>query len=144
MDRRKFIVSSCFACAGIGITWLLQACSSHKYVTNYSVTSNKLTIKKSEFTLIKKERPIQQKFLLIKPENFQFPIALYQLNDEYKALLLQCTHQGCELTPYETMMVCPCHGAEFNNKGEVKQGPAEVNLKSFITTHDNENIYIQF
>ncbi len=85
-----------------------------------------------------------RKFMLIKPENFQFPIAVYQLKEnEYKALFLQCTHQGCELSPYETTMVCPCHGAEFNNRGEVTQGPAETNLKSFITTHDNENIYIQ-
>jgi cytochrome b6-f complex iron-sulfur subunit len=40
-------------------------------------------------------------------------------------------------------MVCPCHAAEFNSKGEVTTGPAEINLKSFFTTTDNENIYIQ-
>lgn len=109
------------------------------------MNGNKLAIKKSAFTVVKKEKTIRQKYLLLKPEQVQFPVVLYKLNEsEYKAVLLQCTHQGCELTAYETMMVCPCHGAEFNTKGEVIQGPAEVDLKTFVTTQDNEMIYIQF
>ncbi|MGE0569025.1 MAG: ubiquinol-cytochrome c reductase iron-sulfur subunit [Bacteroidia bacterium] len=145
MERRDFIKSACLTCAGsIGASWLLQACTPQKYITNVGIKENKLVIKKSEFTVIKKEKTIQQKFILIKPETMQFPIALYKLNDnEYKGLYLQCTHQGCELSPHETMMVCPCHGAEFNPKGEVTTGPAETNLKSFITSTDHEYIYIQ-
>lgn len=145
MNRRNFISAACFACTGSGMSWLLQACSPHRYITDYTVSENKLTVKKSSFTIVKKEKTVQQKYILLKPEQVPFPIALYKLNDnEYKAILLQCTHQGCELTAYETTMVCPCHGAEFNTAGEVKQGPAEVNLKTFTTTHDNENIYIKF
>lgn len=145
MERRDFIKSACLTCVGsIGATWLLQSCTPQKYITNVTVKENKLIIKKSEFTVVKKDKTIQQKFILVKPENTQFPIAIYKLNEnEYKALYLQCTHQGCELSPHETMMVCPCHGAEFNPKGEVTTGPAETNLKSFLTTTDNENIYIQ-
>lgn len=145
MDRRRFIKSSCLTCVGsIGAMWLLQACTTNKYITNYTTNENKLAIKKSEFTVIKKGKTIQQKFILVKPNGLEFPIALYQLKEnEYKALFLKCPHQGCELTPYETTMVCPCHGAEFNNKGLVTQGPAETDLKSFITTQDNETIYIQ-
>ncbi len=145
MDRRNFIKSACLTCAGsIGAAWLLQGCSSHKYLTNVVVKDNKLVVKRSEFILLKKEKTIEQKFLIIKPESLSFPIAIYKIsNNEYKACYLQCTHQGCELSPHETMMVCPCHGAEFNTKGEVTNGPAETNLKSFLTSIDNENIYIQ-
>lgn len=145
MDRRHFIKSSCLACAGsIGMITFLDACTSQKYVSNYTLKENKLVVKKTEFTSFKKEKSIQLKFILIKPENLPFPIALYKDGEtNYKALLLQCTHQGCELNPHETMMVCPCHGAEFNPKGQVTQGPAEIDLKSFITSHDNEYIYIQ-
>ncbi|MBL7888774.1 MAG: Rieske (2Fe-2S) protein [Bacteroidetes bacterium] len=145
MDRRDFIKSACLTCAGsIGAAWLLQSCSNHKYLTNVVVKDNKLVVKRSEFILLKKEKRIEQKFLIIKPESLSFPIALYKINgNEYKACYLQCTHQGCELSPHETMMVCPCHGAEFNPKGEVTNGPAETNLKSFLTSTDNENIYIQ-
>ncbi|MFN8230164.1 MAG: Rieske (2Fe-2S) protein [Bacteroidia bacterium] len=145
MERRDFIKSACLTCVGsIGAAWLLQACTPQKYITNVTVKESKLVIKKSEFAVVKKDKTVQQKFILVKLENTQFPIAIYKVNEnEYKALYLQCTHQGCELSPHETMMVCPCHGAEFNPKGEVITGPAETNLKSFFTTTDNENIYIQ-
>ena len=143
MERRKFIKNSCIA-AGVGVSWLLQACSTHKYITDFGVTSSNLRVKKSSFTILKKGECVQQKFILLKPDNFQFPLVVYKLREnEYQTLLLQCTHQGCELTPYETTMVCPCHGAEFNRKGEVTQGPADTNLKFFTTTQDDENIYIQ-
>jgi Rieske Fe-S protein len=133
------------ACAAsIGVLTFLQSCSSTKYVTAYKVISNKLSVKRSEFTVIKKGKTIQQSFILLKPENSPFPIALYKLpNDQYKALYLECSHQGCELNAYETTLVCPCHGAEFNTKGEVTQGPAELPLKTFITSSDADNIYIQ-
>ena len=145
MNRRNFIKSTCLNCAGVlGASMLLQNCTSHKYITTVSGVGNKLSIKKSEFLFQKKEKIMQRKFVLIKPDNLQFPIALYKLNEnEYRALYLQCTHQGCELSAYDTVMVCPCHGAEFNASGEVTNGPAEINLKMFSTSSDNETIYIQ-
>lgn len=145
MNRRSFIGAACVMCTVAGISALLQACSAHRYISDYTVGENKLTVKKSSFIIVKKERSVQQKFILLKPERFPFPIVVYRLNEnEYKAVLLQCTHQGCELTAYESMMVCPCHGAEFNTKGEVIQGPADTNLRSFNTSQDDENIYIHF
>jgi len=133
------------------------ACASIYYADGLeSISDNLIDVKPHYFTtvprllekvfekIVKKGENIQQKFILLKPDNFQFPLVVYKLQEnEYRALLLQCTHQGCELTPYETTMVCPCHGAEFNRKGEVTQGPADTNLKFFVTTQDDENIYIQ-
>jgi hypothetical protein len=126
MERRTFIKNAC-AVAGMGL--LLQACNAHKYITDFSVSTDKIIIKKTAFTIVKKGATVQQKFILLKPEQFQFPIVVYK---------------GCELTPYETTLVCPCHGAEFNRKGEVTQGPADTNLKFFTTTQDDEHLYIQF
>jgi cytochrome b6-f complex iron-sulfur subunit len=145
MDRRSFIRSSCYTCAGsIGLFTILEACTSQKYISNYVLNKNTITVRKTEFTVVNKKAPTQLPFVLLKPEQFPFPIALYKDGDShYTALFMQCTHQGCELNPHERMVVCPCHGAEFNTKGEVTQGPAEINLKSFITSHDHENIYIQ-
>lgn len=144
MNRRNFIALSGLAVAGACTGGLFQACGTQKYVTNYKLDGRKLIIKKSDFNFVKKEKTIRKKFVLIKPDNASFPIVIYELAEsEYTALLLQCSHQGCELTAYETMMVCPCHGAEFNKKGEVTQGPADTGLKFFKTTNDDENIYIQ-
>ncbi len=129
----------------MGVMMLLEACSTNKYVvTDYLYNQNKITVKKSAFIIVKNDKQVPLKFITVKPDNVAFPIVIYKVTEtDYKALFLQCSHQGCELSPYETTMVCPCHGAEFNTKGEVTQGPAEDNLKTFITTHDTENIYIQ-
>ena len=145
MERREFLKSACLTCAGsLGGMWLIQACTTQKHIINYQLTQGKIAIKKSEFIEIKNEKTIRKKFLVVKPDSLDFPFVVYQMNNnEYKTLLLKCTHQGCELTPYETTMVCPCHGAEFNTKGEVTTGPADADLKSLITTQDDETIYIQ-
>lgn len=145
MNRRNFIKSTCSACAvGIGLSIFLESCTSHKYISNFSIHSNTITLKKNVFTQLKKEKIVEHKFVLLKPENLPFPIAIYKTKaGHFKSFFLKCTHQGCELSAFETAMVCPCHGAEFNLMGEVTQGPAEINLKQFNTTHDTENIYVQ-
>jgi cytochrome b6-f complex iron-sulfur subunit len=61
----------------------------------------------------------------------------------FTSALLKCTHQGCELNVGGGIYTCPCHGSEFTIKGEVLEGPADQNLKTYTTTSDNENIYIQ-
>lgn len=146
MDRRKFIKNSCLTCLGsMGIMTLLDSCSGPKYISQFEKKENHFVVKKTEFIQVKNGISTQLPFVLIKTDSFPFPIALYKMNKEdYKALFLQCTHQGCELTPFEHMIVCPCHGAEFTIEGDVSQGPAETQLTSFKTTNDHENIYIYF
>lgn len=145
MNRRDFISTTCLTCAaGIGLSALLQSCTSNKYVVSSIGEKNVITLKKTEFTTVKKGKTKELRFILLKPENWAFPIAVYKMqNDQYGSLLLKCTHQGCELNAYETTLVCPCHGAEFNTKGDVTTGPAEKSLTTFVTTSDNDNIYIQ-
>ncbi len=145
MKRRDFIHTACLTCAAsVGLGALLQSCTSQKYITNFTADQNKITLKKSEFVSVEKGKTIQHKLILIKPTNTNFPVAVYKSqNDQFHSFLMQCTHLGCELQAYETNLVCPCHGAEFNTKGEVTTGPAYLPLKSFVTTSDAENIYIQ-
>jgi cytochrome b6-f complex iron-sulfur subunit len=82
--------------------------------------------------------------VLIRNERFNFPICVYKLDENnYTALLMECTHRSCELQPQGTYLICPCHGSEFNNKGVVQNPPAEQNLRTFKITTDNEHIYIQ-
>ncbi len=41
-----------------------------------------------------------------------------------------CTHMGCtvEWQASQQRFVCPCHGAEYDNRGKVKKGPASRSL----------------
>ncbi len=55
---------------------------------------------------------------------------------------MKCTHRGCELNVGGGIYSCPCHGSEFDNKGNLLEGPADQDLKTFKTSINNENIYI--
>jgi len=145
MDRRGFIKTCGFACVGgTTLAVLLQSCASTNYFAKNTLANNRITVKKSEFLAIEKEKQVQRKYVLVNIENSDFPICIFKLNDgTYSALLMQCTHRGCELKPEGDFVVCPCHGSEFTNMGIVQNPPAEENLKTFKTTADNENIYIQ-
>lgn len=146
MERRDFIKTVCLGCAGgIGASWLLQSCTTQRYIEGVTTSLNTIRVEKSEFTKAEDIGAPVENFLLLKNSNFDHPIIIYKLNEkEYRSYLLQCTHQGCELQAFETRMICPCHGSEFNPKGEVTVGPAEENLKFYVTTHDDEFIYIKF
>ncbi len=145
MNRKNFIKTCGFAClGGTAITFMLEGCASTIYFGQSTFNNNIITIKKTEFFNGNEKRKVKRKYILIKTDQFNYPIYVYKLNgDEYSALLMECTHKGCELQPQGSFLVCPCHGSEFTNKGVVQNPPAEQNLKSFIITSDNENLYIQ-
>ena len=143
MNRKDFIKTCSIAC--IGLTGLVgfQGCSSTNYFAKTIYDGEKLTVKKSEFLIADNAKKSERKFVLIKSESLRFPIIIYKLSDiEYTALLIQCTHNGCELQTQGSYLTCPCHGSEFTNKGVVLNPPAETNLKSYKTTTDHENIYV--
>ena len=145
MDRKEFIKTCCFACiGGSALSLLFESCASANYYAQSTSASNQIILKKSEFIKIDKDKQTLRKYVLLKSEKYSFPIAVYHLvNERYAALLLQCTHKGCELQPQGDYLVCPCHGSEFTNEGVVQNPPAEQNLQNFKTSTDHENIYIQ-
>jgi cytochrome b6-f complex iron-sulfur subunit len=142
MERRKFIKSCCYT--GIGITLagsVLQSCGSIYYAT-VSRKGNRFVVAKSEFLKDKNSHETRP-FVLIKPDDSEFPICVYKIEDgKYVASLLKCTHRACELNVGGGIYSCPCHGSEFSTRGKVLEGPAEEDLKTFIIETDNENIYI--
>ncbi len=146
MNRKKFIRTCGLACVG-GMTMpvaFLSSCSTTNYIAQHSVTSNLLMVKKSEFIKASKNKTQLRQYVLVKPESFEFPVCIYNLGSEkYSAILMKCTHKGCELQPQGSHLVCPCHGSEFSNLGVVQNPPAEENLQVFKVTTDNENIILQ-
>jgi Rieske Fe-S protein len=140
MERRDFIKNCTILCAGsIGLSALMQSCGTIHYATS-SLDSNKIKISKTEFVNAKN---IKRKFIVVRSEKLQFPICVYNIDNKYSAVYMQCTHQGCELHPNKTSLVCPCHGSEFSIDGKVQNPPADKDLKQFKIITDNENIYIE-
>lgn len=144
MKRRNFIQITCLAClGGTAMISILESCTTSQYVVG-TLRNDVLEVKKSDFITIKNEKQIMRTFVLVKHEAYSFPICVYKINEnEYTALYMECTHQGCEINAYQTQLVCPCHGSEFDNKGNVLQGPADNPLKQFEVKTDDQNIYIK-
>ena len=139
MDRKEFIKTCGFVCiGGTTLVTLLQSCASTNYFAQTTSEENKILIKKTEFLKNEKNQIKERKFVLVKLEKYSFPICIYKISEtEYSALLMQCTHKGCELQPQGSFLVCPCHGSEFSNTGIVQNPPAEQNLQSFKITIAN-------
>ncbi len=141
MNRNKFI-ATCLGGLGVGV--LGSSCATSNYYAVHGMTNNNIVVNKSEFTYLKDREQKQRPFVLVKNEKLEFPICLYQFGPtEYAALYLKCTHQGCEINPYQDYLVCPCHGSEYSTRGKVLQPPAENNLKLFDVHSEGEMIIIQ-
>lgn len=135
--RREFMKKCGFISAGLvwgGSSLMLVGCASVSYLP-YNEENNLLVIKKSNF--------VNEKYGLIGYKNLPAPIYITKLeNNKYSAVLLKCTHKGCEVAPAGDLLICPCHGSEYSNTGEVLQSPADKDLYSFSVKTDSENIYV--
>ena len=140
MKRRNFIVSGCTACLSMAvIPSLLTSCTSTKYLSG-SIEKDGLRLNKSEFRITGKGGKAYLSFVIIRNEAFKYPICVYRFSDQdYTALWMRCTHQGTELQASGDFLQCPAHGSEFNNKGQVTNGPADNNLRNFpVIVSENE------
>lgn len=144
MNRRQFFKEGGSFCLGsFGVLSVVSSCSSVQHHASTTLINGKLEVLKSDFVELRDGKTIVKKYLVLKHESLPFPIALFKNSaEEYTAVLMKCTHNACELNPQGSYLVCPCHGSEFNSKGEVQNPPAEENLAQFKTTFDHEKIYI--
>lgn len=139
MDRKKFIKNCGYVCIGLSsIGTLLQSCVSTKSIT-VNIKGSNIIVPKQDFR--KNEDFLS--YLILNNDNLQFPIYLFRFSEnKYSALYLQCTHQGAELNAYGDKLVCSAHGSEFDNEGQVTNGPAKKPLKSFPIILNQNNIII--
>jgi Rieske Fe-S protein len=58
--------------------------------------------------------------------------------DSFTALTAICTHQTCIITGHSgSTYICPCHGSEYDEQGNVLSGPAPRPLQSLPTQFSN-------
>lgn len=142
MKRVEFIKSCgsiCLSTSAVAV--LLQSCGSVHYAAHL-LEGNTIKFNRSEFIELKKGQKVTRSFVIIRDANIPFPICVYKNGNEANALLMQCTHQGCEVNPNAYSLVCPCHGSEFDTTGKVINPPAEKPLTAYKVTMDADNYYI--
>lgn len=143
MNRKEFIKSCGMACLGATTSGLLlQGCAGSKMVTS-QLSGENLMVPLDAFEEVSNNAKSFRKYIVVHNARLQFPICLYRFaEDDFAALYMRCTHQGAELTAYGDKMVCSAHGSEFDNKGNVQNGPADKSLRSFPVSIENKQIKI--
>jgi len=136
LDRRKFMKTSSLAGTALccGLVGLTSNCTAIQYL-DATLEDQTMSVEKSQWT--------EGEFVLVRNPRLPAPIYLRKNDDNYTALLLECTHKQCEVRPGTQVLKCPCHGSEFSNSGQVLTGPAEKDLISFQTWHDQTHIHLR-
>lgn len=128
MKRREFLKTACLASA-----CLLPACKSTVKYADSVRQENKLVIDKNLFSAKR----------IITIAHNQHGIGITKIDDNtFAASALTCTHQGCAVSVEESGFICPCHGARFDKLGQVTKGPAKESLASYVTSTDQQFVYI--
>lgn len=137
-SRRVFIKTISFAATAVAVAdgmFGMISCTAGRYAS-FEIIQNRIRVKKSEVS--------QERFFMLRPDTLPAPIYVQRSEEnEYSAVLLRCTHRGCEVNPAGNILLCPCHGSEYSVTGEVLHPPAEKNLKRFAVTSDTEFIYVE-
>ena len=116
MDRRKFLNKlSLVSLAGAGIFASLGAL--RLTYPDISHRQKMLRIGRPD------DYPVHT-FTFIKEKN----IFVFRDRTSMKSVSAICTHLGCVLQKSDSGFRCPCHGSNYNKKGEVLSGPAPRNL----------------
>ena len=135
VNRRTFLKqTTAGACACLGASAGLTSCTSYVFAS-YVLEDGRLAVNKIDFG--------ESNYVLVRVE--QFAEAIFISKDDqgnYSAFLTKCTHKGCEVRPTANILLCPCHGSEYDYSGNVLEGPAEENLIPFKVVTDEEKIYV--
>lgn len=143
MNRRQFITKGCVACIGATmVPALFSSCTTSKYIQG-KLGKDGLFISVDEFITRNGSSVSYRPYIIIRNNALQYPICLFRFDDkQYSALWMQCTHQGAELAVSGDRLQCQAHGSEFDNKGTVKNGPADRHLRNFPVTINKNEIFI--
>jgi Rieske Fe-S protein len=139
MERKEFLKTCGFAClSGTLFASILEGCSSSKIITA-DIDHSNMVVPVAVFA----DKDSFKKHVVVQNQQLKYPICVYRFSEtEYTALLMRCTHQGAELQVFGDRLECPAHGSQFSNIGQVKNGPADTNLRTFPVTVQNNQLLI--
>jgi Rieske Fe-S protein len=138
MNRKEFMLK-CGLCM-VGMPEWLSGCAGTTYLA-VPIEGDSLVVPSTSF--VKQDKSDRSgdpanaggqylKYIVVHNDQLEYPICVYRFSEnDYKALLMRCTHQGTELQVFGDRLQCPAHGSEFTNTGAVQNGPADTPLRTF-------------
>ena len=136
MHRRDFVKSLPVVPAGLllGASALaLSACGGMPYLAPRG-SGNRLVVSAAR---------VPEAGVLLQRPGMEHPVFVHATEQGgYTALLVRCTHRGCQPDPVGDRFVCPCHGSEFDLEGAVLRGPAERSLPRYRVAREGEDVVV--
>src|SRR5581483_289448 len=71
--------------------------------------------------------------------------AIVRDNGKIYAVSTKCTHKGCNVNPSGDHFKCPCHGAQYNADGSIKNGNGKTDTAMFhygLSTDANGHLIV--
>lgn len=137
-SRRSFLKKTlgftAAACA-FGVTGALPAACTSLQQLGYREEGNEMVIDKTAMADVS--------HAMVNHPQLRAPVYLRKSEQGYSALLMLCTHKGCDVKAAGAILHCPCHGSEFSQSGAVLKGPATDPLVQFPVRTDDRHIYVQ-
>lgn len=109
--------------------------------TAFPVYKTEVSNKKLQIPLVLFDKSATQ---IVRPKGWMYDIAAQKLdNQQYHALLLQCTHQDNQLSISNNGYQCSLHGSRFDVNGQVSKGPASLPLQQYKTYIQKDQLIIE-
>lgn len=143
MERKDFIKTCCIACiGGTMMTTILSSCAATA-ILHRNIIGDDLIVPIADFESTQHHEKRYHSYIVVQNDRLKYPICVYRTeSQEYTALWMKCTHQGTELQVFGDKLQCPAHGSEFNNQGNLINGPADKPLRTFPIRMENNQLNI--
>jgi Rieske Fe-S protein len=133
-DRRAFVICAAQTIVGITVVGccaaLAEACSGGP--TSGGGSTTPITVDVSALAANGQTLVTQS----AGPDNAPL-LVVRQSATTFAAFSMVCTHAGCVINPPNGgIMLCPCHGAEFDVNGRVVRGPAGTPLQQYTASYN--------
>lgn len=137
MHRRSFIKAGCTLCLGTSLlSTLLTSCASPLNIYKPELTGKSIEVPLASFG--------ENNYVIVRTNKLSYDIFLSKRpGDQYKAILMKCSHRDAPVNYSTGGLVCNEHGSRFNFDGDVLKAPATTSLQTLPIELNQNNLSIK-
>lgn len=150
MQRREFFSWLSISALASSLSVVIAACSESSSSKNSLIVTKETSsepssiIRPDGFIVVGTVAELKESEQIIDFKN-ELIVIKNPSNNHLSALNIRCTHEGCPVGWDKTtqLIICPCHGSQYNHQGEVIQGPAGSSLKTYLVKEENHLVLVK-